>query len=142
MPAPPILVHNRPYPVPDPDSAPFWAATAQRRLALPHCAACDRLHYPPTPRCRACLRPLTEWRELSGQASVHGWTQVHAELVPGIECPYLVVEVELIEQPGLVMTSALVGAARVALGDAVELAWSEAYPDGTRLPCFRPSETR
>lgn len=136
----PDPVAGRPYPVADPDSAPFWDATAQRRLVLPHCAHCDRLLYPPVPRCRDCLRPLTEWRELSGRASVHSWTEVHAGLVPGIDCPYLVVEVEPVEQPGLVMTSALVGATRPVLGEAVELVWSEPYADGTRLPCFRRPE--
>jgi len=131
---------GRPSPVADPDSAPFWAATAQRRLVLPHCPDCDRLHYPPVPRCPTCLRPLTGWRELSGRASVHGWTEVHADLVPGIDCPYLVIEVEPVEQPGLVMTSALVGATRPALGEAVELVWSDPYAEGTRLPCFRRPE--
>jgi hypothetical protein len=131
-------VAGRPFPVADPDSAPFWAATAQRKLMLPHCAECDRLHYPPVPRCPDCLTPMSGWRRLSGRASVHSWTEVHADLVPGIDCPYVVVEVEPVEQAGLVMTSALVGAARVTLGEPVELAWSEPYADGTRLPCFRP----
>jgi hypothetical protein len=132
-----IPVDDRPYPVSDPDSAPFWTATAQRRLVLPHCPDCSQLRYPPAPRCPDCLRPLTDWRELSGRASVHSWTEVHAGLVPGIPSPYMVLEVEPVEQPGLVMTSALVGDGRPAIGEPVELVWSEPYPDGTRLPCFR-----
>lgn len=128
---------DRPYPVADPDSAPFWAATADRRLVLRHCPDCDRLHYPPTPRCPDCARPLTEWREVCGRGSLHSWAAVHANLVPGIDRPYLVVEVEPVEQPGLVITSNLVGGGPPELGASVELAWSEPYEDGTRLPCFR-----
>ena len=129
----------RPFPVADPDSAPFWAGTASRRLVLPHCSGCDRLHYPPTPRCVSCLAPLTSWRELSGRATVHSWTEVHAALVPGIPSQYLVVEVSPVEEPELVLTSALVGGGTPGLGDPVELEWSEPYEDGTRLPLFRPS---
>jgi uncharacterized OB-fold protein len=126
--------------VADPDSGPFWAATASRRLVLQHCAPCDRLHYPPTPRCAGCLSGLTSWRELSGRASVHSWTEVHAELVPGIPCPYVIVEVAPVEAPDLLLTSALVGEVMPRLGEPVELTWSERYPDGTRLPLFRPAE--
>lgn len=139
MPTPPMPVGDRPYPVADPDSAPFWAATVERRLVLPHCPDCDRLHYPPTPRCPDCLRPLTRWRQLSGRAAVYSWTEVHAGLVPGIPGPYVVVEVEPVEQPGLLMTSTLVGSGRPTLGESVELTWSAPYANGTHLPCFRTS---
>jgi hypothetical protein len=131
-------VADRPYPVADPDSAPFWAATAQRRLTLAYCADCSRLRHPPTPHCPACLHPLTEWREVSGRATLHAWTTVHAGLVPGLDVPYLVAEVELDEQTGLVLTSNLVGpSAALRVGVPLELSWSDPYEDGTRLPLFR-----
>jgi len=136
-PAPPV--DERPYPVHDPDSAPFWAATAGRRLVVPHCPRCVRLHYPPAPRCVRCLRPLDTWQEVSGHGTLRAWTTVHAGLVAGLEVPYVVAEVELDEQPGLVITSNLLGAGQPRVGDRVELQWSRPYPDGTRLPLFRPS---
>ena len=34
-------------PVADAVSKPFWDAVNQRRLVLQHCAACDRVQYPP-----------------------------------------------------------------------------------------------
>jgi hypothetical protein len=126
-----------PFPVPDPDSASFWAATAQRRLSLPRCGHCHRLYYPPPPRCPDCLRPLTEWRTLSGRGSLHSWTEVHAALVPGLPTPYLVAEVELAEQPGLLLVSNLVDTEAPGLGEPVELTWSPPFPDGSRLPRFR-----
>lgn len=136
----PYPVSDRPYPVADPDSAPFWAATAERRLTLAFCPDCSRLRYPPTPHCPACLQPLTGSREVSGRATLHAWTTVHAGLVPGLDVPYLVAEVELDEQPGLVLTSNLVGpdpAPGLRIGAPLELEWSEPYEDGTRLPLFR-----
>src|SRR6202040_199325 len=41
-------------PVADALSKPFWDAVNQRRLVLQHCAACDRLQYPPQQACQVC----------------------------------------------------------------------------------------
>jgi uncharacterized OB-fold protein len=126
--------------VPDPDSEPFWAATAHRELTLPHCPDCDRLLYPPPPRCPGCLEPVTQWRRVSGRGALAGWTVVHAALVPGIAVPYVVVEVELAEQPGLLLTSNLVEATpeSLRLGADVELVWSDPDDCEAALPRFRP----
>ena len=41
-------------PVADALSKPFWDAVNQKRLVLQHCAACDRLQYPPQQACQVC----------------------------------------------------------------------------------------
>jgi uncharacterized protein len=58
-------------PVPDSLSQPFWDAVNQRRLVLQHCAACDRLQYPPQQACQACNSAggLT-WKEVEGKGHV------------------------------------------------------------------------
>ena len=43
-----------PQPVPDADTAPFWAATAAGRLAMCRCQSCGLWLQPPLERCRAC----------------------------------------------------------------------------------------
>src|SRR5262249_59978488 len=45
---------ERPAPVPNDLTKPFWDACNERRLVLQHCTACQRLHYPPTQRCTKC----------------------------------------------------------------------------------------
>ena len=42
---------ERPAPVPNDLTKPFWDACNERRLVLQNCTACERLHYPPTQRC-------------------------------------------------------------------------------------------
>src|ERR1700736_5587985 len=58
-------------PVPDSLSKPFWDAVNQRRLVLQHCAACDRLQYPPQKACQVCdsAAGLT-WKEVEGRGHV------------------------------------------------------------------------
>ena len=38
---------ERPAPVANKLTKPFWAACNERRLVLQNCTACNRLHYPP-----------------------------------------------------------------------------------------------
>ena len=58
-------------PVPDALSKPFWDAVNQRRLALQHCTACDRLQDPPQPACQYCnsAAGLT-WKEVAGRGRI------------------------------------------------------------------------
>jgi hypothetical protein len=58
-------------PVPDSLSKPFWDAVNQRRLVLQHCAACDRLQYPPQQACQVCNSAASlTWKEVEGRGHV------------------------------------------------------------------------
>ena len=58
-------------PVPDALSKPFWDAVNQRRLALQHCAACDRLQYPPQQACQVCSSAANlTWKEVAGKGRI------------------------------------------------------------------------
>jgi len=100
---------TRPIPVPSRDTAPFWQGLLEGELRLPRCAACRRLHYPPPPRCPHCLDSALVWTGLSGKARLSSWTTVHIDLCPGIPPPFVIGEVELVEQAGLVMVALLTG---------------------------------
>ncbi|WP_296555226.1 zinc ribbon domain-containing protein [Pigmentiphaga sp.] len=100
---------TRPIPVPSRETAPFWAGLLEGELRLPRCAACRRLHYPPPPRCPDCLDGKLVWTRLSGKARLSSWTTVHIDLCPGITPPFVIGEIELVEQAGLVMVALLAG---------------------------------
>src|ERR1051325_11896803 len=58
-------------PVPDALSKPFWDAVNQRRLNLQHCAACDRLQYPPQQACQLCNSTGSlAWKEVEGRGHI------------------------------------------------------------------------
>jgi uncharacterized OB-fold protein len=96
---------HRPTPVPDATSEVFWSAAAERRLVVQSCESCGRLSYPPEAFCKGCLSqpPAFAWHELSGRGRVRTWTVVRDAFLPGFadEVPYIVADVEMIEQPGL-----------------------------------------
>ncbi len=91
-----------PQPHPDLDSASFWTATAEGRLELCRCTACERWHQPPLERCREC-DAATSFIPISGTGTLRSFIVVRHPAVPGYleELPYVVGLVDLDEQEGL-----------------------------------------
>ena len=131
---------QRPVPMPNAETAPFWTATAEARLSLPRCNDCDRLFYPPPPRCPHCLSDELVWEDVSANGNLYSWTEIFLEAVPGIAAPTLLVSVELAGQRGLVMHM-LAHEPRVKdlpLGSAMSIRFG-ALENGVRLPYAEPA---
>jgi uncharacterized OB-fold protein len=136
--------YRKPLPVPDDLSRPYWEGARRRQLMIQRCAACGLwIHHPKAtcPRCGATdLRPAP----VSGRGIVHTFTVSHYVGAPGFEgeTPYVIVQVELEEQPGLRVVANLrdcpCDAVRVGL--PVEVVFEAVTPDVT-LPQFRPRRT-
>jgi uncharacterized OB-fold protein len=95
----------RPAPVPDAATGPFWAAAERGVLLLARCSRCDRIPYPPRPRCPECLSDALNWVELSGRASLNGWTEVHVDAGIGRTAPVTIVECALAEDPRSILVA-------------------------------------
>lgn len=100
-----------PQPHPDFDSAPFWAATAEARLELCRCDACDIWHQPPLEHCRECGGE-TGFAPVSGAGTLRSFIVVRHAAVPGYldDLPYVVGLVDLDEQAGLRLPTRLLDA--------------------------------
>jgi uncharacterized protein len=105
------VIRYRPLPVPTAETRPFWTAASKHALCLPRCRTCGALHYPPPPRCPNCLVVNFVWEKLSGFGRLKSWTTIHADLLPGVAPPFVIGEVELVEQSGLIMTTHIVDSA-------------------------------
>jgi uncharacterized protein len=96
---------QRPLPVADETSAPYWAATAKHVLTVARCAQCGTLTLPPDVVCTACgsTEPGYEFTPVSGRAVIRSWTVVRKAFLPGFdgELPFVLVDVELAEQADL-----------------------------------------
>jgi uncharacterized OB-fold protein len=49
------------------------------------------------------------WEKLSGTGRMKSWTTIHIDVLPGVEPRFTIAEVELVEQPGLIMVAHIVG---------------------------------
>ncbi|HEV7679176.1 MAG TPA: OB-fold domain-containing protein [Candidatus Dormibacteraeota bacterium] len=130
----------RPLPVADDLTRPYWDAAREGRLAIQRCQACGTRHHPPLPFCDICDGRDLRFETVSGRATIYTYTVVHANGMPAFAgaTPYAIVEVELAEQPGLLLTCNMdtTPLEDVRIGAPVEVDFLD-IGDGMVLPDFR-----
>lgn len=130
----------RPLPAPDDVSRFHWDAAAQHRLVLQKCAGCATLQYPPEVCCLCCQGQDFELVESAGDGVIYSYSVVDRPLHAGFVdlVPYVVVIVDLDDQPGLRMLTNLVDTTPdtpLSCGMAVEVAFEDV--GAVTLPQFR-----
>lgn len=132
---------ERPLPVPDESSAPYWSAAAERVLAVARCARCGQFSMPPDVVCPHChtTDPGFEFTPVSGRGVIRSWTVVRQAFLPGFDddLPFVLVDVELVEQAELRLIGRLLDGADTDLrvGEAVTVAFEDLAP-GVAVPAF------
>lgn len=118
------------------DSEPFWAATADGRLTLQRCSACDTVVWWPRSLCPECSSFDLEWFEATGNGTVYSYTVVHrAPGSWGRSAPYVLAYVELDEGPRLMTNIVDCEPDAVAVDAAVRVVWHDTG-EGNALPRF------
>ncbi|MBZ0325192.1 MAG: Zn-ribbon domain-containing OB-fold protein [Alphaproteobacteria bacterium] len=77
-------MNRKDYPAPEinPETETFWNATAEGKLLLKRCKACDKVHYYPRAICPHCLSDDTEWVAASGRGRIYSYTVLRKAPVP------------------------------------------------------------
>lgn len=132
---------ERPLPVPDALTAPYWDAAREHRLVMPRCSDCARFHFYPRTLCPHCSSPRLAWTDCSGRGEVYSFTVVHRAPGPAFaaDVPYVVATVRLAEGPHLMTRLRNVEPQAVRIGMAVQVAFEAASAEIT-LPVFEPAE--
>ena len=131
----------RPVPVPDDDSAPYWEAAARHVLSVARCSRCGAFTIPLDIVCPHCHRsdPAFAFAPVSGRGAVRSWTVIRQSFLPGFDndVPFVLVDVELDEQPDLRLIGRLLNRPDVALriGDRVTVVFEDIAP-GIAIPAF------
>jgi uncharacterized OB-fold protein len=137
-----VTDYQKPVPLPDELSAPYWEAAREHQLRIQRCEHCGHFNQPPELICPNCsaLEPKFRFEPVSGRGKILSWVVVHSDIVPGFadDPPWVNVLVELDEQPGLLLHTRLIDGvgAPVAIGDRVEVVFEDVTPDVT-LPQFK-----
>jgi uncharacterized OB-fold protein len=130
---------TRLLPAVTPENQHFWTGGAQGELRLLCCALCKHLIHPPAPVCPQCLSRKLEIATLSGRGIVHTYTVNHQPWYPGMATPFVIAIVELVEQPGLRLTTNLVNCPieQVKIGMPVRVVFENHDP--VWIPLFEPA---
>lgn len=129
---------ERPIPIPDQDSTPFWEATGAGKLLVQHCKACGRNQLYPRLYCRYCHGDDLGWEEASGRGRIYSVTVVRRAPSPAFAdaVPYPIALVELEEGPRLMANILDAEPGEAGIGRPVTLDWIP-VADGLSLPAFR-----
>ncbi len=131
---------TRVVPVPDAVSAPYWEAAAAHVLTVARCSRCRAFTVFVDVVCPHChsTDPAFVFEAVSGRGAVRSWTIVHQSFLPGfVDLPFVLVDVELDEQPELRLIGRLLDGsdAPLHLGDRVQVAFEDLAP-GVAIPAF------
>lgn len=127
-------------PLVTPENEHFWRGGEHGELRFLHCRPCSRFVHPPAPVCPECLEKGLVVASVSGRARVVTFTTNHQPWIPGFDPPYTVAIVELEEQPGLRLTTNIVGCdpEDVRIDMLVRVVFEER--DAVWIPLFEPAE--
>jgi acetyl-CoA acetyltransferase/uncharacterized OB-fold protein len=130
-----------PLPAIEPDSEAWWAACREGRLEMARCRRCRWFVHPARPVCSRCRSRELGPEALSGLATVVTFTVNHQRWMPGLEVPYVIAIVELVEQRNLRLTTNIVGCSpdAVHIGMPVKVTFQRAS-DEIALPVFEPDD--
>ncbi|MBH0123541.1 OB-fold domain-containing protein [Rhodococcus sp. HM1] len=130
---------GRPLPQVTEQNRFFWTAGADGILRIQECESCSALIHPPQPVCRYCRGHRMGVREVSGTATLAGFTVNHRFGLPGLPPPYVVAQVAIDEDPRVRLTTNIVDCdpETLELGQRMEVVFQQ--DDDVWLPLFRPA---
>ena len=134
-----------PLPQPHVDYEQFWLGCREHKLVIQRCTDCGWYRHYPRPVCPKCQSWNSGWSQVSGKGKIWSWTVIHQALDPAVadQLPYNLVEIELIEQDGLRLTSNLINCKsdEIEIGMPVEVVFEEINSD-ILLPRFKLSNQK
>jgi uncharacterized OB-fold protein len=123
--------------VDDVDTAGFFRAAAEGRLAVRRCARCDAVLHMPVGYCRHCGSFDGRWADVAPTGRVYSYTVVTHQVHPGFPVPYTVLLVELSELPEVRLVGRLKGTPDIYIGQPVVAELGGPLP--TWRLCERPA---
>ena len=130
--------YEKPLPVIDPGSAPFWEAAREHRLSIPRCLDCGKHHFYPRELCPHCHSDNLEWSDVSGRGSIYTFTIARRPAGPAYadDVPYVIALIDLAEGPRMMTNVIASDVEAVRIGDAVEVVFDD-VTDEVTLPKFK-----
>jgi uncharacterized OB-fold protein len=123
---------DKPRPIADELTQPYWDAAADGRLLIQRCSACERHQWYPRAHCVVCGAADPDWVQAKGTGRLHTFTVLQKTPNPEFQgdLPYVLAIVELDE--GVRVSANVVGVDHDAL--RCEMPLQVTFVDG--LPCF------
>lgn len=134
-----VSASERPVPVPNADSRPYWDAANHKSLAYQRCDACGQVQFPPRGHCVHCHRGPLRWETSAGRGEIHAFTVIHRAPTPAFRAavPYAMALVDFSEGFRLLLNVQGVALADLRIGLPVQVTFEE-LSNGQWLPQAGP----
>jgi uncharacterized OB-fold protein len=99
---------QKPVPVPDAASAPFWEAARHHRLVVQRCDECGRDQYPPDLICRYCQSSRLSYVDAGGGGVIYSFAVYVRSFMSGFDAPYVLALVDIDGHSGIRMMANIV----------------------------------
>ena len=133
--------YNKPLPVIDEDTAPYWEYCKKHELRMQECKQCGHIRFPVSIICPKCHSMEAEWTKLSGKGKVYTYIIYRQVFHPSYEndIPYAAAIIQLDEGPR--MDSNITGCKvdDIEIDMPVE-SYFDDVNDEISLPKFRPAK--
>lgn len=134
---------ERPIPVPDALTQPFWDGTKRELLLFQRCQSCGNRQHPPAPTCTECVSIDLKFEPVAGTGTIFGYTIMYhgSDGRFAAAIPYATIIVELDDTPGVLMAGNLLGVpcTEAHVGRRVQVVFERVNEDIT-LPQFQLAE--
>lgn len=134
---------ERPTPVPDVLTQPFWDGTKREELLFQRCQVCGNWQHPPTPTCTNCVAIDLAFEPVGRAGTIFGYTIMYhgGDRRFAAAIPYATVIVEMDAAPGVLIAGNLLGVpcTEAHVGRRVEVVF-ERLTEEITLPQFRLAE--
>ncbi len=134
--------YNKPVPVPQVESDTYWEKAKAHELWLRNCNDCGNAYFYPRDISPCCFSRNTDWRQVSGKATLFTYAIVHRAPHMGFvgDVPFVTAMVELEEGP-IMPTNIVIDdptPEKLQIGMALEVVFED-ITDDISLPKFQPA---
>ena len=130
------------FPVPTPETAPFWDGAREHELRVQRCDSCGQHQFYPRIICSACMGDELQWVKVSGVGEVVSFTIVRRAVSEAYrsEVPYVVALIQLEEGPTMMSNVVECDLQDLVVGMSVSVLFED-WSDEISIPKFRPIGT-
>lgn len=135
------MTYQKPVPVIDPDSAPYWEGAKQNKLMIQREKKTGRAFLYSRRLVPGVDDSQVEWVEASGKGTIYSFTVAHAPAGPAFkdDVPYVIASIEL-EEGARILTNIVTDKPdSLRIGQRVEVVFDRVSDDLT-IPKFRPAD--
>ena len=130
--------YEKPLPVVDADSKPFWDGAKAHKLVIQQCSGCNQFIFYPRAVCPKCTGDALQWKDVSGEGTIYSFTVARRGAGPAFadDAPYVIALIDLKEGARMMSNIVTDDVDSVKIGQSVKVTFED-VTDEITLPKFQ-----